>query len=376
MSKRILICRSNPIAPDPRVEKMARSLAGGGYSVSLLGWDMSGKLPEQEGVAGVDCIRLHVKANFGRGLSNLGHELRWQVALIAWLVQHRKQYDAIHACDFDTVLPALLAKLLFGKKVVYDIFDFYADMLRRTPAAVSWLIRKIDLLAISMADAVILADDARRRQIQGSKPRCLEVIYNSPEDELAVLKADPSDASHEGLKIAYTGGMVADRGMLELVEVTGRHPQWRLDMAGYGVDEDRILAAAAGNQNITWHGRVSHERAMRIHFEADVLIATYDPEIPNNRYASPNKLFEAMMLGKPLIVARDTNMDCIVEHENCGLVVVYGNRPALEAALERLHLDPDIRETFGKNARMAYEKTYSWARMESRLLSLYRETVK
>lgn len=36
---RVLICRSNSIAPGPRVGKESRTLSWGGYAVSALGWD-------------------------------------------------------------------------------------------------------------------------------------------------------------------------------------------------------------------------------------------------------------------------------------------------------------------------------------------------
>lgn len=42
---KVVILRSNPVAPDPRVEKEARALSGAGYSVIALGWDRSAALP-------------------------------------------------------------------------------------------------------------------------------------------------------------------------------------------------------------------------------------------------------------------------------------------------------------------------------------------
>lgn len=71
--------------------------------------------------------------------------------------------------------------IFFRKKVVYDVFDFYADMLRNTPALIRWLIGKVDLWAMGIVDAVILTDDARREQIRGASPKRIEVVNNSPE---------------------------------------------------------------------------------------------------------------------------------------------------------------------------------------------------
>jgi hypothetical protein len=188
MSSRVLICRSNPVAPDPRVEKIARSLASVGYQVSVLGWDRSGELPARSQQDGVTLLRLPIVAAFGSGMANLPNLLRWQWGLMRWLIRHREAYDIIHACDFDTILPALASQALFSKKVVYDIFDFYADHLRATPELFKKAIRFVDLRAIGRADALILADESRREQIRGARPRFSAVIYNSPE-EVAIQQA-------------------------------------------------------------------------------------------------------------------------------------------------------------------------------------------
>ena len=142
-------------------------------------------------------------------------------------------------------------------------------------------------------------------------------------------------------------------------------------MAGFGGDEKAIHAACAKLQNVKWHGRISYDKALELSAQADVLFATYDPSIPNHRYSSPNKLFEAMMLGKPIIVARNTNMDIIVSKHNCGIIVEYGDEKELEEALLKLANDLELRKKLGANARKAYETNYSWDIMKSRLVELY-----
>jgi glycosyltransferase involved in cell wall biosynthesis len=376
MAARVLICRSNPLAPDPRVEKIARALAGAGYEVRLLGWDRSASLPALSRGNGLEVRRLPIRAEFGQGLANLPNLLRWQWGLWSWLARNRRDYDAIHACDFDTVLPALLAKKLWGKKVVYDIFDFYADHLRSTPGRLVRLIRAADLGAINRADAVILADDSRREQIRGSSPRRCTVVYNSPEDLRCELEGSfaPAAAVTPGsLRLCYVGLLQVERGIMELLEVLSRRPQWRLDLAGFGGDEAAITAKIRAMPNVAWHGRIPYRQALGLSLQADTLFATYDPAIPNHRYASPNKVFEAMMLGKPVIVARGTNMDRMIAAAGCGIVIEYGDTAALEDALARLAAGPELRRKLGENARRAYDATYSWAVMEKRVTSLYQE---
>ncbi len=368
---RVLICRSNPIAPDPRVEKEARSLSQQGYSVTALGWDRSGLLPQREDLGWACVVRLPIRAGYARGLMNFLPLILWQVSLLAWLVSHRREFDILHACDFDTILPALACKKAFKKVVVYDIFDFYADHLRLTPQPIKRLIRRVDLWAIGQADAVILVDESRQAQIAGSQPKRLAIMYNTPEDVTSeqLTQPNPEDTIH----LAYVGLMQVERGLLDLLEVVGCHPDWKLDLAGFGGDEALLLERAKGLKNVAWHGRVLYSTALALSAQANVLVALYDPSIPNHRYASPNKIFEAMMLARPVIVARDTNVDRIIQQTGSGLVVEYGNAAELEAALERLERDPDLRARLGCAGRKAYEETYSWNIMERRLIEIYHD---
>ncbi len=367
---RILIIRSNPISPDPRVEKIGRVLLGAGYSVQAIGWDRTASLPLQETREGLPVCRLSIRAGFGKGIGNLPQLLRWQWGLWRWLIRHRREFDIIHACDFDTILPSLWLKGLHGKRVVYDIFDFYADHLRATPALVKRLIRKLDVWAIGKADALILADEARIEQIAGSKPRLTAIIYNTPEDVSQNITL-PEKSAQGSMRLAYIGLLQVERGLMEVLSVLKSHPEWRLDLAGFGGDEAVILAEADGIPNVHFHGRVSYAQALQLSATADVLFATYNPVIPNHKYSSPNKIFEAMMLGKPVIVAEGTNMDRIVTGAHCGLIVPYGDIPRLEKTLQVLAADPGLVGELGRNARLAYETQYHWSIMSARLTELY-----
>lgn len=370
---RVLIIRSNPIAPDPRVEKIARALIHAGYPVQAICWDRSAQLNNHEVYQDFSINRLPIQAKYGNGLGNLPALLRWQFGLLNWLSKNRDHFDIIHACDFDTILPALYCKTFFSKIIVYDIFDFYADHLRRTPTWIKHLIRSMDYFAIRRADSVILVDDARMDQIAGSHPKKCVSIYNSPEDVIGSTGNLPATSPKGELIVTYVGLLQVERGIFEVLNVFRNHPNWHLHLAGFGGDEARIVSIAKELPNVSWHGRIPYPSAIELSDQADVLFATYDPSIPNHRYSSPNKVFEGMMLGKPIIVAHDTNMDRMIMDANCGLTVSYGDTNELEEAFIKLANDPDLRLLLGGNARRAYEETYSWEKMEYRLVNLYQE---
>ena len=368
--KSVLFLRSNPVAPDPRVAKEAQALADAGYKVGVVAWDRTGELPKVEETPFGLVERLAIKGSFRSGLANLLPLVRFNLALLWHLIKRRSTYDAIHACDFDTVLPALVAAKLLGKKVVYDVFDFYADMLRATPGWIKSIIKKVDLRLMGWVDAVILADESRVKQIQGARPKRLTFIYNSPpiEDPFPLPPAPPP------LRIAYVGLLQKERGILQVIELLRRHPEWELDLGGFGGDEEEIRRAVADLPNVRYHGRVPYEKALELMSNAHLLFATYDPSIPNHRYSSANKLFEAMAIGRPIVVARDTGMDQLVQQYALGFVVEYGNLAALEDAFARVaSWDLQRFEEFSQKAQEVYVTRFAWRIMKERLIALYRK---
>ncbi|MCW1311534.1 MAG: glycosyltransferase family 4 protein [Candidatus Rehaiarchaeum fermentans] len=368
----VVILRSNPIAPDPRVEKEAISLSNNGYEVSILCWDRENKFPSVEEKEFGTIYRLQIPAKFGTGIKNITHLIRWQFGLLKWLCKNRKSYYLIHACDFDTVIPALVCKLFFKKRVIYDIFDFYADMLRNVPNTLKKLIRFIDLKLINHVDAVILADESRIIQIKGSQPKRVIVVYNAPRNDFD-CKNNISNKS-KSLTVGYIGLLQKERGIFEMINVISKHEEWKLVIGGFGSDEEYVKSMCTRLKNAEFVGRVPYDETLKIYCGSDVLFATYDPRIPNHRYSSANKLFEAMMLGKPIIVAKNTGMDNLVKKYNLGYVVDYGDEYQLENALSEIYnWSSEKRLDFAKRVKDVYLKEFSWANMEKRLLNLYGE---
>ena len=374
----VVLCRSNPVDPDPRVIKQAHTLTQAGYPVMIIGWDRTGDSKQFEEVRGLEIQRIFIPAKFGQGIFNLLSLIRWQFNLFRWLFIQRNHYRVIHACDFDTVIPSLACKILLNKHVIYDIFDFFSDNINSVPALFKLLIKKADLLIMGWVDAVILVDHARRQQIAEARPKRIAYIYNTPQD---LPKAHNRNIKREkhfnsaNLHLAYVGQLQYDRGLFELCEVLQKHPQWHLCLAGFGSGEKALVRNALQIPNISWKGKVTYDEALDINSKADILVATYDPQNPNNQYASPNKLFEAMMLGKPIIVARNTNIDRIVEENRMGLVIEYGSISELEKAILLLENDSRLLHQLGKNARDTYENSYPWRLMQDRLLFLYQSVL-
>jgi glycosyltransferase involved in cell wall biosynthesis len=363
---RITILRSNPVAPDPRVEKEARALAQFG-EVHILAWDRTGKLPKREDLGFAVIERLSAPSKYG-SVAILGQLVKFNIWL-AWKLCTGPR-TIVHACDLDTGFTAAIITRLRGQHFIYDMFDMYAEAsseilppaaLRIATALESWIVR--------VADATIIVDEGRRVQIKDMRPRNLAIVYNSPED-LGVV----SSQSHQTLRVFYAGVLARNRGFEYLARAITSIPETTLLIAGFGPDEDFVESEITSHPNAIFLGKIPYAEVLRYSQESDVLFALYDPQVKNHRFSSPNKLFEAMMLGKPIIVSDGTGMSDIVIAVGNGIVVPYGDEKALAEAIKKLH-DPELRQHLGIKGRQAYEQLYGWERMREVLSEVYRPFV-
>ena len=373
---KVVFLRSNPVKPDPRVEKQANALCGFGYEVMIVGWNRSvsstiarrDTITFENGV--VPVRRFNIKASFGGGLRNLLPLLFFQICLLIWLTRHHAEFDVIHACDFDTVIPAWFCATLFRKKYVYDIFDYYTDAFK-VPKVLKPIVEKVDVFMINNADAVIIVNESRKVQIKKSAPKHLVVIHNSP--VISCGTANRTDSNREENtrpKFVYVGILSSGRLLEEVIEVFKERSDIELHIGGFGPLEDYVEDVSEKHDNIFYYGTLPYSRVLELQGSCDVMFATYDPEVPNHKYSSPNKLYEAMALGKPVIVARGTGIDTVVESHGLGIVVEY-SKEGFSRGVDYLISNSSQWGSIAKRGRAIYETQYSWRIMEKRLRELY-----
>ncbi|MEA3294536.1 MAG: glycosyltransferase family 4 protein [Euryarchaeota archaeon] len=363
--------RSNPIDPDIRIIKEAQTLADAGYDVNILGWDREKKHPKIECRSNFLIHRIKLKAPFG--IKIIFYLPLWWIYEFIWLL--KEKWDIVHASDFDTFIPALIAAKIKKKPIIYDIYDFYADVVT-LPKLLRWITAKIDKFFMKFASAVIIVDKSILKQIGGYINNYVVIIMNTPQDIFKNIKIETKpDNEKDVFTIFYLGGIYKtrypnlDKIILSIKGMKGVE----LIIGGYA-DDNTINELKKNMENIKnakFIGKITDEEAIKYTIKADLLFALYDPSGLSNRYLSPNKLFEAMMYAKPILVSENSTMAEIVRENNYGIVVNCRDVKEIKEAIIKLKNNPGLCEQLGKNARKAYDKNYNWQIMEQRLLDLY-----
>ena len=170
--------------------------------------------------------RCFVKGKYGSGLKNIFPMIMWWVYEFFWLLTN--SFDIVQVCDFNVYLPALLAAKIKRKKIVYDIFDFYGDMIG-APNFLKNIIKKIDIFLIQFSDGVIVTDENRFKQIIGSKPKRLIAIYNTPPDFYKkFIKNIDNRKKDKNFIFGYIGLLEKGRGYDVLVKMATEIPNTSL----------------------------------------------------------------------------------------------------------------------------------------------------
>ena len=155
----------------------------------------------------------------------------------------------------------------------------------------------------------------------------------------------------------------------ELLQVVKENPRVELHIGGFGELEEMVSNFAKTSENIFYYGKMPYKEVLELEKKCDVMTAIYDPTILNHQYAAPNKFYEAIMLGKPIIMVKNTGWDKVVEDNQIGCLIDY-SKEGLHLGLERVaNLVNDV--NIETRSKKLYQNEYSWDLMEERIKRLY-----
>lgn len=308
---------------------------------------------------------IQLESEMDTGINNIFKLFKYQCIVLMWLFRNRNLYSVVHSYDLDSGLPTLLICFILKKPYVYHISDFYVESRGGIPTSIKKMIRGIEYLVINNANTTIICTEERKEQINGSKPKQLYVIHNSPVNNSNYNIENNNNI----LKIVYVGGLINVRFIKPVLEVISKKEEYILEIAGIGPLSDLAKKYSEEFVNINYLGEVSYEKALELYKNSDIMFAIYDPAVPNHKYSAPNKVYEAMMLGKPIIVARETGVDKIVEKEKMGFIIEY-SKNEFEKILDYISNNKKILDRTSLNSKNAYEK-YSWEKMKEKYKEIY-----
>jgi len=123
-------------------------------------------------------------------------------------------------------------------------------------------------------------------------------------------------------------------------------------------------------ENIKYLGWVKADDIISKSMKADALFVLDSPKTRNARIGLPNKVFEAMAIGKPIIVSKDTYAGKFVEKNRCGIAIPY-EEEAFVKTINKLKDNEKLRAELGSNGRKLALEKYNWQKQEEKIIKIY-----
>lgn len=365
---------------DARVRREAGALAEAGHEVTVV------HLPSETS-ANAEAPYALVSATLRRGRDRLPHPVK--LATEATRLASRAaglRPDAVHAHDAAMLLPGLAAARAAGARLVYDAHELATGVPYRS-AAWARLVALCERAGVPRADVVITVSDGIAERL-GQRYRLRRdpvVVRNVPDLPGAGAGAARGPGAVPDLReklgiggaplILHQGAAAAGRGCETLIRAVARlHSAHLMFLGAEDGDAERLAAVAreAGASARTHFMAPAPLESLLSHTaQADVGVSLLEDSCDNHRLALPNKLFEYVAAGVPVVVSELPEMAGLVREHGIGWSADPADpdsvAEALSAALE--HGGED-----GLRQRLAVAAAeLSWTREKGRLLALYEE---
>ncbi|HZW02051.1 MAG TPA: glycosyltransferase family 4 protein [Candidatus Deferrimicrobium sp.] len=428
----VTIVAANPFEFDSRFLRSATSLAEDGHRLRILGWSAPGLPAEEELAPGVRLTRLDIDrrissalkplpwplrrlasrlvgldpearvlpADAPRGLDRLRHPLRRTLEVVAnarragpWaeaVVATAPETDVFHAQSL-IVLPVVRrAARRLGGRFVYDVADYHSEAARL--ARMPWLVREVvrrrerdwardasGFLAVSdpVADLVVRRWGVPRPTVLWNCPPAWRPDHPEPVPSDRIRATTGIET--ERPIVLYQGGFSVDRGVEELIAAATSPRLMELGAAvvfmGYGRLETHIADAVAAHPGRVYLlPAVRPDDLMPWTASADVCFVGQPPRTLNQKMNLPNKLFESMMAGVPVVVSEGNEQCRLTAAEAIGVCVDIDDAAAVAAACASLLSAPLAeRRTLRAHCRSVALARYTWDHTAVGLVELYRK---
>jgi glycosyltransferase involved in cell wall biosynthesis len=354
------------IATDTRIfQKQLKTLKEDGYRVSLIA-------PGTEDLVldGIPVLHIPVYKNrLSRFIFGAWHVYRRAKALNA---------DLYHFHDPELATVGLALRMS-GKKVIYDVHEDMPRQLYDKEYLPSWIVRplswvleKFELFAARRFNGIITVTQAIHARFPGEKA---VMVQNFPilSQYLAI---DTANYLLRPQTVIFMGVIQDIRGITEVVEameeVAGKHPEAKFRLIGR-IEPDsyrKQLEGMPGWMHVSAIGWLSQDEVNSYLEQARVGVVTYHP-YPNHIEAQPNKLFEYMAAGLPVIASDFPLWRNIVDEYRCGLLVDPRSPGQVREAILWMLDHPDAAAEMGRRGREAVIKHFNWDTEAGYLRELY-----
>ena len=360
----------NTIDYERRIKNQAESSTLSGDRVWVLALANPGEINKDID----DNFYLHcIKLPFFRGgpLKFIHYNLK----VLFYLVS--KPFDIIHCHDLWT-LPAVYVLSLIKKfSFVYDAHEFFGGLEIFNKNKIRkkiWML--VEKVVVKRVDVLITVSEPIARLYRKKYPglKDIEVIRNLPKHE--VLDDKPVDYGFPNTEkkiILFQGHFRPGRGLIQLIEAMSFIEEAHLVLIGGGELEEEIqgkIRSLNVQDKISLIGYIPTKQLISTTATADLGIVLFEPTSLNYTYALPNKFFEYIMAGIPVLASNLETFADYINQYKVGMTVDPGNVTAIAQTIKLMLSDEIKLKQWCDNSRKASD-ILNWENESVKLKKIY-----
>ena len=282
--------------------------------------------------------------------------------------------DVYHFHDPE-LIPIAVKLRMRGKKVIYDSHEDVEKQLLSKPylnKAIGIIFSKIFAIyerrAVKKIDLILTATPHIRDKFKKISPNVVDINNYPIVGEFTITKNDNKREN----SIAYVGGIAEIRGIREMIKALEYcKNDVRLKLAGNFNSENlhNEVIKYDGWKKVDELGYLDRRMVPKLLSQVRAGIVLYLP-FPNHINAQPNKMFEYMSAGIPIIASNYPLWKKIIEHEQCGICIDPTDPVLIAETIDWVMEHPKDAEKMGNNGIEAIKK-YNWDIESKKLLEAY-----
>ncbi|MDP8205587.1 MAG: glycosyltransferase [Candidatus Electryonea clarkiae] len=268
--------------------------------------------------------------------------------------------DIVIAVNEEYILPFRTGYFPRPRRLILDLYDSIAMRIIGPARHFNPIWRLISQWAIGSVDALVEVIE-NRLEWHKTVPPVTAIVYNAPNyiDNIKPKEGLPDN-------FIYVCGTIKDKihGIETLLEAVERVEDMKVVFSGRPVG-DFVRNTFLKNSNVVNLGMVEASDVVKILAASKAIYAHVSPVLLNYVYGAPNKLYEAMMVGKPVLLNSENHASKMPEEIGFGLVSPYGDVKALTEDVHALLDENPVRDAACQKARKLFKEKYALDNMEN-----------
>jgi glycosyltransferase involved in cell wall biosynthesis len=301
----------------------------------------------------------------------------FNIRLFFYLLFHH--FDILVSNDLDTLLPNYIVSKIKNVPVVYDSHEYFTGVPEiQSRPFVKWVWKNIERSIFPHLKYVMTVSNSIANKYESEYGMLPITVRNFSKNAGSILPYSREELGinpDDFLLILQGTGINVDRGGEELIEAVAEMDQVSVMVVGSGdsVHSLKLRVTELMIENrVRFFPKVSWIEMMRFTRTADAGVSLDKNTNLNYSFSLPNKLFDYISAGIPVIASDLPEVKRIVLENECGIIIPEVSPFEIIRAINGLKQDISLHSELKKNAVKA-SKSINWENESVKVKNLYRK---